>query len=302
MRLVKLIASFVMLAALTVAPALADAYSSQTSTMKNNLHVTGNLKVDGTSTATGAQTFMVAPIAPGYVLTGTSFNSTLQGTAGLGQATTFTLPDPGAASDTLATLKAANAFTGNNSFTGTSTFPAGGIILKGTSFNVTLQALAAQAQATTLTVPDAGAAAANVLLDSGVTSAITIQHISVPLTSANLLGMAAAPVNLIPAGAAGTSIVVHHAQLTMVRTSTAYASGGVVVIQQGSTATGGGTQVTGTIPASVLTTAGAATTYTVVIPVAYTAAAATGIFISNQTGAFTTGTGTATMDLWYSIK
>lgn len=156
------------------------------------------------------------------------------------------------------------------------------------------------AAARTYTVPDAGGNA-NFLFDQGVTSAITIQHVAVPLSSANILGMFATPVQLIPAGAAGTNIVVHKAMLTMTTTATQYASGGPVVFQLGSAAAGAGTATTASIAAAVVN-ATAGTSYTTVIPVSYTGTAATGLFISNQTGAFTTGTGTGVVDIWYSIK
>lgn len=144
-----------------------------TQTKFNYVHVKNTLVVDGATTLTGAvtqkgsTTFTADPIAPGYVLTGTNFNATIAATAGLGQATTYTIPDPGASTDTFATLAAANAFTGNNTFTGTSTFPTGGIILKGTSFNGTLKEVAALGQATTYTIPDTGTATATLIATSG---------------------------------------------------------------------------------------------------------------------------------------
>jgi hypothetical protein len=263
---------------------------------QGNVSVTGNLTVAGTSTYTGGATYTGAVTAPSLVLTGTSHNGTVQVAAGIGQASTFTIPDPGGSTGTFALLQTANTFTGVN------TFPATGIVLKGTSFNGTLQELAGLGQATTYTLPDPGAATANVLLDQGVTSAVTIQHVSVPLTAANLIAMEATPVQLIAAGAAGTNIVVHHVMFTMNRTSTAFTGGGAIDFQIGNTTAGGGTQTTATVAATVLTTAGAGTTYTTVIPVSYTGTAATGLFISNATAPFAAGTGTATVDIWYSIK
>lgn len=157
------------------------------------------------------------------------------------------------------------------------------------------------AQNAVLSFPDPGTSSANVLLDSGVTSAVTIQHVSVNLASADILAMYATPVQLIAAPGAGKNIIVHKFMLTMTTTSTQYASGGVVAPQIGNTNHGGGTLTTATIAASVVN-ATAGTTYTTVIPVSYTGTANAGLFISNQTGAFTTGTGTAVCDIWYSIK
>jgi hypothetical protein len=171
-----------------------------------------------------------------------------------------------------------------------------------TSLNWLIRAPAASlGQNTTLTTPDPGASTANYLLDQGVVSAVTIQHVAVPLTAAQLIAMYGAPVQLIAAGATGTNIVVHHAMFTITTTSTAFTGGGVVEFQIGNTVHGGGTATTATVAASVVTAA-AGTSYTTVIPVSYTGTSATGLFISNQTAAFAAGTGTAIVDIWYSIK
>ncbi len=111
---------------------------------------TANFVLDqGTQTIGGTWLFP----AGGIQFKGTSFNSTLKQLATLGQATTFSLPDPGASTDTVATLAAANAFTGVNSFS-----LANGIVLKGTSHDDTIKAAAATGQAVALTVHDVGGA------------------------------------------------------------------------------------------------------------------------------------------------
>ncbi len=109
----------------------------------------------GANTFSGVNTFTAVPIFPlgGITLKGTSFNGTLKQLATLGQATTFSLPDPGAATDTVATVGAGNAFTGVNTFS-----LANGLGLKGTSFNDTLIAKSTQGQASVLTLHDVGAA------------------------------------------------------------------------------------------------------------------------------------------------
>lgn len=81
-----------------------------TTTHVGNVVNSGNMTVTGTITSTGAMK------APSQILTGTNFNATLIALAALGQATTFTFPDPGTASDTVATLAAANTFSGTNIF------------------------------------------------------------------------------------------------------------------------------------------------------------------------------------------
>lgn len=141
---------------------------------------------------------------------------------------------------------------------------------------------------------------ANTITSAGIAKDV-IQHSTVAITSANILAMYAAPVALIAAPGAGKNIVVHKVMMTMVTTATVYANGGVVVFQIAATANGGGTATTATIAAAVVN-AVAGTSYTTVIPVSYTGTANTGLYISNQTAAFITGTGTATVDIWYSIQ
>jgi len=177
-----------------------------------------------------------------------------------------------------------------------------GATFSGTNYNANVNVTQTLGQATALTIPDPGAASANFVLDTGPAAAVTIQHVAVPLTSANLKAMYGAPVQLIAAGAAGTNIVVHHVMFTMTSTATTYTGGGVVEFQIGNTVHGAGTATTATVAAAVINDAVAETTYTTVIPVSYTGTAATGLYISNQTAAFATGTGTAIVDIWYSLK
>ena len=128
-----------------------------------------------------------------------------------------------------------------------------------------------------------------------------LQHATVNVSSANILAMYGAPVVLIAAPTSGKNLIIHRIMFTMVTTSTQYANGGAVYFQLGNTVHGGGTATTGTIAAGVVT-AGAGTSYTIPVPVAYTGSAATGLYISNDTAAFITGTGTAIVDIWYSIQ
>jgi hypothetical protein len=155
-------------------------------------------------------------------------------------------------------------------------------------------------QNTTFTIPDPGSATASFVVTPGSSSSL-LQHATIPLTAANLIAMYATPVQLVAAGAAGTNIVVQKVLFTITTTATAFTGGGVLEFQIGNTAHGAGTATTATIAAAVVT-AGAGTSYTTVIPVSYTGTAATGLFISNQTAAFAAGTGTAIVDVWYSVE
>lgn len=127
---------------------------------------------------------------------------------------------------------------------------------------------------------------------------------TVALTAANMLAMYAAPV-LVVAPIAGKAIIVDSVEFVIVRTATSFAAGGVVAVQYDSTVNGGGTLTHATIAAAVLTAA-AGTTYTARVPavaglsdIATASITNIGLYISNATAAFTTGTGTATLTVRY---
>lgn len=128
-----------------------------------------------------------------------------------------------------------------------------------------------------------------------------LSPVGVALTSANLLGMNAAAFNLIAAPPAGYFIIIDNLIFVMTRTATAYANGGAITFQY----TAGVSVTTGTIPATVLTTAGAAITQSQLGPVTVAngtvVPVATGIEITNATAPFITGTGTAKVVFDYRI-
>jgi hypothetical protein len=133
-----------------------------------------------------------------------------------------------------------------------------------------------------------------------------VRHVKVSLTAAQLNGMYAAPVKLLDPQGAGKAIIVTKAVFTITRTATAFANGGVSIVQYGSTVNGGGTQsLDSTIAAAVITGA-AGTTVTVRNGAVISDLAAASIqnaplYLSNQTAAFITGTGTGTIDVWYYV-
>jgi hypothetical protein len=132
-----------------------------------------------------------------------------------------------------------------------------------------------------------------------------IQHVRTTLTAAQWNGMYATPVLLLANQGAGTQIVVHNVTAVMTYVAAQYAAGGAVVVQYDSTANGAGTQATGTIAAATINGLAASSTFQ--LQGAQAAAANTtvqnkGIYISNQTGAFTTGDSTWVVDMWYSVK
>lgn len=130
-----------------------------------------------------------------------------------------------------------------------------------------------------------------------------LQEAAVNLTAANLIAMGTTPVSILPAPGAGKVIFVEDIVFEMKRTATAFTNGGTVNFQYHTTTTS--IPHAGTIAASVLTTAGAATTVTHLGPQTGSSGlllpANEGIDITNGTAAFATGTGTATVFIKYRI-
>lgn len=129
---------------------------------------------------------------------------------------------------------------------------------------------------------------------------------AVPLTAANVNGMYAAPQALLPAPGAGQMIVVERILLNAIFGSAAFTNGGVIIAQYGNTANGAGTNsCTATVAATFLTTFAAnqnaaATGFTAVTTSAN--AVNQGLYLSNQTAAFATGTGCSLVaNVWYKI-
>jgi hypothetical protein len=126
------------------------------------------------------------------------------------------------------------------------------------------------------------------------------------LTAAQIIAMYTTPVAIVPAPAAGLAIVVSQITFEMKATATAFTGGGIVVFQFANTAHGAGTLVhAGSIPASVVNAGAAGNTLTGLWAASgangLTIPTATGIFISNQTGVFATGTGTAIVTISYDL-
>lgn len=118
---------------------------------------------------------------------------------------------------------------------------------------------------------------------------------SVPISSAEFLGMYAAPKLLIAAPGANNLIVVKRMELVMTYNSAAYAAGGVVAAQWDSTVHGGGSLATNSEAAADFFAA-ASTTFmfngnagNTVGAVPFSASVNKGLYLSNDTAAFTTG-------------
>jgi len=153
------------------------------------------------------------------------------------------------------------------------------------------------------TISNAGVVAigANKVLSSMV-SPLLLKYIAVPITAAEFNGMYGAPKLLIAAGGANTLIVVEQMVLAMTFVSAQYAAGGVVAAQYDSTVHGAGVLITAAEAAADFTGAAASTTFrsltsTDVAP--FATSVNKGVYLSNQTAAFTTGDSTFVAHLWY---
>jgi hypothetical protein len=129
------------------------------------------------------------------------------------------------------------------------------------------------------------------------------QSVEVSLSAANLIAMYATPVLLVPA-VSNKAIIVDSVEFVITRTATAFTGGGVVSVQYANTANGAGTSVQASTIAATVVTAGAGTTYstrppTTLSDVATASIQNIGLYISNQTAAFATGTGTAKVRVTY---
>ncbi len=142
------------------------------------------------------------------------------------------------------------------------------------------------------------------VVSSSKLAANTIQYAKVAMTAAQWNGMYGAPFLLVAAPAAGSMIVVQRAVLAMTYVAAQYAVGGVVALQYDSTAHGAGPLASATLAAATVNAyavssdaglAGADTSGASVAKVAK------GLYISNDTAAFTTGDGTWEIHVWYEV-
>lgn len=138
---------------------------------------------------------------------------------------------------------------------------------------------------------------------SGKLSADTIQVATVTLTPAQIKLLYTTAIQIVAAPGVGKTIVVHQALARLAYTAPAYTGGGAVQLQYDNTANAGGTTPLTTIPAATIN---GTASIDVCLQTAATTTTATqnkGIFASNATAVFATGT-TSTLEItvWYSIK
>lgn len=143
----------------------------------------------------------------------------------------------------------------------------------------------------------------NIGVDSFIYQASGTISVSVPITAAQFNGMYAAPILLVPAPGANKLIVLDRMELVQTYGSAAFASGGVVAAQYGATVNGAGPAASNTEPAADFFVT-ASNTYlfnNAVGAKPFSTTANLGIYLSNITGAFTTGNSTFVAKIHYYI-
>jgi hypothetical protein len=134
--------------------------------------------------------------------------------------------------------------------------------------------------------------------------AAKINHVQVSLTAAQIIAMYTTPVVLVAAPGTGKTIAVSRCIFTITRTSTAFTGGGANIIQYDSTANGAGTNACDSTLASTVVTGASGTSVSLRNGAVISDSAALqnkGIYISNATAVYAAGTGTATVDVWYTL-
>jgi hypothetical protein len=188
-----------------------------------------------------------------------------------------------------------------------------------TGNTATIFTTAAYGQASTITYPDPGVASARGILapaalvsgnlvsasgtagniqDAGILAAnIQLNTVNISLNQAAVQGAFGAPFQLIAPPGSGKVILVTYAAIYTNFQTSAFANGGVSIVQYDSTVHGAGTNaLAATIPAAEITAA-ASQLYSLNGQTAGVLTAVTnkGIFFSNQTGAFTGGSASSTV-------
>lgn len=144
---------------------------------------------------------------------------------------------------------------------------------------------------------------ANAAVTSAKLALTTVQYAAVAITAAQFNGMYAAPKLLVAAGGANTLLVLDKVQLLQTYVSAAYASGGTAAVQYDSTVNGAGviasttlanTVFQGTVSVGFNMNAG-------VVAETFSTCVNKGLYLSNITGAYTTGDSTFVAHVWYKV-
>jgi hypothetical protein len=128
-----------------------------------------------------------------------------------------------------------------------------------------------------------------------------LNYATVAITAAEFNGMYAAPKLLVAAPGANRLLVLDKLDLLMTYGAANYAAGGVAAVQYDSTANGAGVIASTTLSAATFQAA-ASTGFVFnggVVPQTFSTCVNKGLYLSNITGAFTTGDSTFVGHIWY---
>lgn len=130
-----------------------------------------------------------------------------------------------------------------------------------------------------------------------------INYATVAITAAQFNGMYAAPKLLVAAPGANKLLVLDKVQLLMTYGSAAYAAGGVAAVQYDSTANGAGVIASTTLAAATFqATASTGWNFNAgVVAETFSTCVNKGLYLSNITGAFTTGDSDMVAHIWYKV-
>jgi len=138
---------------------------------------------------------------------------------------------------------------------------------------------------------------------SAMVSPLVVKYVAVPITDVAFKAMYVTPIPLVAAGGANTLIVVDKIELLMTYGSAAYASGGVAHAQYADTTFGAGVIASTTLAAAVFqpTVSTGFVFNGGVVAQTFSTCVNLGLFLSNVTGAFTTGDSAMVAHVWYKI-
>lgn len=142
----------------------------------------------------------------------------------------------------------------------------------------------------------------NAVASANLATAV-LQYTTVAISAAQFNGMYAAPKLLVAAGGANTLLVLDKVQLLMTYGSAAYAAGGVAAVQYDLTANGAGVIASTTLAAATFqATASTGWNFNAgVVAETFSTCVNKGFYLSNITGAFTTGDSAMVAHIWYKI-
>jgi hypothetical protein len=140
-------------------------------------------------------------------------------------------------------------------------------------------------------------------VESSMLDAAVLQYASVTMSAAEFNGAYATPHLLVAAPGADLLLILEQAQFVMTYGGAAFANGGTAAIQYDDTANGAGV-IASTTLANTVWQATADTTFTMnagVVALPFATTVNTGLYFSNISGAFDTGTSDFVVHLWYRV-